>query len=113
LAIIITPEVADETANSVVPVAELSRNGRHRLTIDKEGTHRFVLALARVGRLEEEGAVTIIVHDAPRNCGAIIGLVQLRGYLIEATVPERGAAGSCRKMLILRQFQRLAPLAKG
>jgi hypothetical protein len=46
-----------------VAVAELLANGRHRLLTDKESTEHFVLALACVGGLDEEGSVTRIVHD--------------------------------------------------
>jgi hypothetical protein len=97
LAVVVASEVADEAAYGVVTVAELLRNGRHRLPVNEEGTQCFVVALPGVGRLEEEGSVSNIVHDAPRSCGAFTGSMQLQCYPIESKGPEWADAAELLK----------------
>jgi hypothetical protein len=46
-------------------------NVLHGLLLDEDGAEGFILAVHGVGGLEEEGAVTRIVHDLVSGCGVI------------------------------------------
>jgi hypothetical protein len=77
----VAAEATDEGSHRVITIAELLGGLPHRPLLDEDGTKGLVLAMERVGGLEEEGAVGSALHDPTSvRCGGII---------IDNTDPDR------------------------
>lgn len=68
----LTAKLADQGTDGVVAITETLGDVLHRQFFDHDGTQDFVLALAWIARLQEEGTHACGIHAAGSDCGVFI-----------------------------------------